>query len=124
MRYEDVQMGETASFSQSMSEVVFFFFFLMRRRPPSSPLFPYTTLFRSPSPPAALARQSAAPAADWRARAAGGLGDRKCTRLNSSHDQTSYAVFWLKKKNGPLHVAPARNGAYGASVGRLLALAG
>src|SRR5206468_9534807 len=29
---------------------------------------------------------------------AGGLGDRKSTRLNSSHDQISYAVFCLKKK--------------------------
>src|SRR6267142_6223757 len=34
----------------------FFFFFLMIRRPPRSTLFPYTTLFRSPSPPRRQAR--------------------------------------------------------------------
>src|SRR2546421_8921928 len=73
----------------------------MIRRPPRSTLFPYTTLFRSrlsandagmvgvclgcaPSLPTVL----------------GGAAktDRKSTRLNSSHDQISYAVFCLKKK--------------------------
>src|SRR2546421_4994036 len=53
-----------------------FFFFLMIRRPPRSTLFPYTTLFRS---------------------------DRKSTRLNSCHDQISYAVFCLKKKSTRLN---------------------
>src|SRR6476660_9960216 len=68
-----------------------FFFFLMIRRPPRSTLFPYTTLFRSPrgagharGPPARGARP--------------GRGDRKSTRLNSSHQIISYAVFCLKKK--------------------------
>src|SRR2546426_4013277 len=70
------------------------FFFLMIRRPPRSTLFPYTTLFRSPrrcpgvQPPEAGARL---PAAHRR-------GDRKSTRLNSSHLVISYAVFCLKKK--------------------------
>src|SRR2546428_3475876 len=70
----------------------------MIRRPPRSTLFPYTTLFRS-----------------WRLHEGSGFEDahvwlhragpareakrdRKSTRLNSSHDQISYAVFCLKKK--------------------------
>src|SRR2546428_7048576 len=68
----------------------------MIRRPPRSTLFPYTTLFRSrvarglgESQPAAVPRLGAAPLS---------LRDRKSTRLNSSHDQISYAVFCLKKK--------------------------
>src|SRR2546421_6196815 len=81
-----------------------FFFFLMIRRPPRSTLFPYTTLFRS-----AFARrdlqQRALAARSSRVveRRAKNLSqsptDRKSTRLNSSHDQISYAVFCLKKKN-------------------------
>src|SRR2546421_3928553 len=75
----------------------------MIRRPPRSTLFPYTTLFRSPSGggtamnhnshrrPSAAAAASAA----WWSSVS---GDRKSTRLNSSHDQISYAVFCLKKK--------------------------
>src|SRR5947208_4418392 len=88
----------------------------MIRRPPRSTLFPYTTLFRSFN----LAR--------LRGYATGGTihliannqvdgatGDRKSTRLNSSHQIISYAVFCLKKKNTicrmiadhskPIHVA-------------------
>src|SRR6185312_12373542 len=67
----------------------------MIRRPPRSTLFPYTTLFRSRRVARPGSRQPvlACAAADRRA------GDRKSTRLNSSHDQTSYAVFCLKKKN-------------------------
>src|SRR3712207_8287007 len=78
----------------------------MIRRPPRSTLFPYTTLFRS----VAVARVR-----DLELdRAAGGAdddgpevrrrgrdperGDRKSTRLNSSHANISYAVFCLKKK--------------------------
>src|SRR6266478_7115458 len=79
-----------------------FFFFLMIRRPPRSTLFPYTTLFRS------VSRSGKAPAA---ARCAeippdfpGKIpGDRKSTRLNSSHSQISYAVFCLKKKKKKKH---------------------
>src|SRR5712664_4405011 len=71
---------------------LFFFFFLMIRRPPRSTLFPYTTLFRSER------------ALWWHPSAARSTppgrhrSDRKSTRLNSSHDQISYAVFCLKKK--------------------------
>src|SRR3712207_7375900 len=81
----------------------------MIRRPPRSTLFPYTTLFRSGG-------------ASWTDVTAGipnrfvesivvdqtnpsvaylsvsGFGDRKSTRLNSSHANISYAVFCLKKK--------------------------
>src|SRR5215510_4888049 len=74
----------------------------MIRRPPRSTLFPYTTLFRSPPPrrPAAregphLERRAAARRSRLRLRA---RGDRKSTRLNSSHVAISYAVFCLKKK--------------------------
>src|SRR5256885_9907102 len=77
----------------------------MIRRPPRSTLFPYTTLFRStPAPVERLRRRRALPR---RPRAREGLrgdddgrdGDRKSTRLNSSHLVISYAVFCLKKKN-------------------------
>src|SRR5256885_12247752 len=80
----------------SISIYYLFFFFLMIRRPPRSTLFPYTTLFRSV--PCRCPRPSrSAPA--WRLRAAGSApGDRKSTRLNSSHLVISYAVFCLKKK--------------------------
>src|SRR5450432_4522833 len=70
-----------------------FFFFLMIRRPPRSTLFPYTTLFRS--------RSMAHPRQERYARHElhrEEPADRKSTRLNSSHDQISYAVFCLKKK--------------------------
>src|SRR5579875_3972967 len=91
----------------SSISVVSLFFFLMIRRPPRSTLFPYTTLFRSLSffehgdrlvgRRHELARQG---------------GDRKSTRLNSSHTVSSYAVFCLKKKKhkqcGRAHAAPAR----------------
>src|SRR6266852_3001642 len=64
----------------------------MIRRPPRSTLFPYTTLFRSPARPtrffwAVSSWSSGRP-----------TGDRKSTRLNSSHGSISYAVFCLKKK--------------------------
>src|SRR5712675_2823198 len=68
----------------------FFFFFLMIRRPPRSTLFPYTTLFRSPARGGVDGHRHAQP--DPRD------GDRKSTRLNSSHGYISYAVFCLKKK--------------------------
>src|SRR2546421_5416437 len=86
------------------------FFFLMIRRPPRSTLFPYTTLFRSF--PAlrgdssialehtllfrGLFHRHASRACTTDIRLA--CRDRKSTRLNSSHDQISYAVFCLKKK--------------------------
>src|SRR6478672_12189189 len=71
-------------------------FFLMIRRPPRSTLFPYTTLFRSRSTLHArlrpLAKVTAEDMREWVGR------DRKSTRLNSSHDQISYAVFCLQKQ--------------------------
>src|SRR3712207_8870121 len=90
----------------------------MIRRPPRSTLFPYTTLFRSrlagdqrdhaqhaedeheePQHQAVLAAPEPQAAAGHRVveqRLA--VGDRKSTRLNSSHANISYAVFCLKKK--------------------------
>src|SRR2546428_9306208 len=88
----------------------------MIRRPPRSTLFPYTTLFRSRTPPrrwpagdpAAAARVERILALYVTANAlieqntlwsmSAFAVDRKSTRLNSSHDQISYAVFCLKKK--------------------------
>src|SRR5438477_7877288 len=70
----------------------FFFFFLMIRRPPRSTLFPYTTLFRSARTWQYKNRFHHQPGALRR------HGDRKSTRLNSSHMSISYAVFCLKKK--------------------------
>src|SRR2546430_11956157 len=70
-----------------------FFFFLMIRRPPRSTLFPYTTLFRSGN---VSLRANLRPVDH--VSLPGGCGDRKSTRLNSSHSQISYAVFCLKKK--------------------------
>src|SRR5256885_6962251 len=80
----------------------FFFFFLMIRRPPRSTLFPYTTLFRSALQPHADVQEL--PLRHDGRRRLGQLwqlavhGDRKSTRLNSSHLVISYAVFCLKKK--------------------------
>src|SRR2546430_4525382 len=75
----------------------------MIRRPPRSTLFPYTTLFRSVELGEGVADESQ-PLHSHRPRGdqagdCGGVGDRKSTRLNSSHSQISYAVFCLKKKN-------------------------
>src|SRR2546421_8990075 len=97
----------------------------MIRRPPRSTLFPYTTLFRSDPHLSPARSQERARAGRPRAsrvvggprldgsllrhparqgeRDGGGMSavidqDRKSTRLNSSHDQISYAVFCLKKK--------------------------
>src|SRR5258705_8137980 len=86
----------------------------MIRRPPRSTLFPYTTLFRSALAIGEVneflliefaitvtvddlgqAGQGGELALNLRLR----LGDRKSTRLNSSHLGISYAVFCLKKKN-------------------------
>src|SRR5206468_4944214 len=83
-----------------------FFFFLILRPPPRSTLFPYTTLFRSTPEPSVYVHPgneefvtvpccrhghgAVEVIVSWK--------DRKSTRLNSSHDQISYAVFCLKKK--------------------------
>src|SRR3712207_7847901 len=91
----------------------------MIRRPPRSTLFPYTTLFRSPLVgvhPADVPQDQEVGDDDADGRQhlrrqdgeAGELlagdaeaGDRKSTRLNSSHANISYAVFCLKKKKNP-----------------------
>src|SRR5690242_21213393 len=96
----------------------------MTPRPPRSTLFPYTTLFRSarrrrqiqppadgsaggarahlpgdgPHQPVRPARARTFLERAGRARRAQRVGDRKSTRLNSSHMSISYAVFCLKKK--------------------------
>src|SRR3712207_8211386 len=101
-----------------MTRMYVLFFFLMIRRPPRSTLFPYTTLFRS-SPPGADRSTSDLPKLVYdaclaksrlpRAQPIGAVeetaitcresaGDRKSTRLNSSHANISYAVFCLKKQ--------------------------
>src|SRR3712207_8587335 len=95
----------------------------MIRRPPRSTLFPYTTLFRSEAEAVLLGQPLYQPmprvvgvrlfgdlprgstATDLvlvisnMLRSHGVVGDRKSTRLNSSHANISYAVFCLKKKN-------------------------
>src|SRR5258708_14246588 len=87
----------------------FFFFFLMIRRPPRSTLFPYTTLFRS-----CFCIKRSCFFLFWlqiieeiyRIY----YSDRKSTRLNSSHQIISYAVFCLKKKkNNSIGEGPKRN---------------
>src|SRR2546426_7396271 len=79
----------------------------MIRRPPRSTLFPYTTLFRSLAERldadlvpmgSAGAKIAAVIRGEVDVYAHSG-GDRKSTRLNSSHLVISYAVFCLKKKN-------------------------
>src|SRR4051812_49957321 len=84
---------------------IFSFFFLMIRRPPRSTLFPYTTLFRSPKARSLREKVSGHPdlttPPESRNREHLALGDRKSTRLNSSHMSISYAVFCLKKKKKP-----------------------
>src|SRR5256885_3306788 len=85
----------------------------MIRRPPRSTLFPYTTLFRSGTSDDLVADGrstvgtvtiggaqvgSNLNSQSYRISSTGTLGDRKSTRLNSSHLVISYAVFCLKKK--------------------------
>src|SRR5438270_9830801 len=71
----------------------------MIRRPPRSTLFPYTTLFRSERLDLGPIEARLGIAAGEPLGPFGQLfGDRKSTRLNSSHSQISYAVFCLKKK--------------------------
>src|SRR5438105_10756928 len=79
----------------------------MIRRPPRSTLFPYTTLFRSfgaldtvvnvgGEERAGVAFFEVDPEVEGRGQ------DRKSTRLNSSHEWISYAVFCLKKKKNTI----------------------
>src|SRR5947209_13548333 len=96
----------------------------MIRRPPRSTLFPYTTLFRSPRKSHHIVPN---PDGGWDVKKGGAQrssghfdtkreaestgreisqnqGDRKSTRLNSSHANISYAVFCLKKKKIENHI--------------------
>src|SRR5258708_11079713 len=79
----------------------------MIRRPPRSTLFPYTTLFRSSillgadeggNGPACIDVEGGAFEGSLGERQRSLRQDRKSTRLNSSHQIISYAVFCLKKK--------------------------
>src|SRR5574337_1342728 len=90
----------------------------MIRRPPRSTLFPYTTLFRSPTRPRLeclcetslilrcdrkvgnpfQTKQGSRPSRPDQEGRKGSEEDRKSTRLSSSHHSISYAVFCLKKK--------------------------
>src|SRR2546430_9703034 len=101
----------------------------MIRRPPRSTLFPYTTLFRSlvdgarehqardehrATGPEHGERRDAAPQVQARDQVED-CGDRKSTRLNSSHSQISYAVFCLKKKKNkttPCNLSHARTSSF------------
>src|SRR5947207_12673511 len=99
------------------------FFFLTILRPPRSTLFPYTTLFRSDAqlqnPGVHQPIGNAVVPLGGRSVSAEGWlpgvarppwsGDRKSTRLNSSHTVISYAVFCLKKKTVDL-MATCRSG--------------
>src|SRR2546426_12547957 len=100
------------------SSYIFFFFFLMIRRPPRSTLFPYTTLFRSLHERGAAGREptraprvrpgdvrGSDPERPFVVARGPQMGDRKSTRLNSSHLVISYAVFCLKKKNSTIATA-------------------
>src|SRR5205814_3617578 len=106
--------------SSPVSTFLYICFFILLRPPPISPLFPYTTLFRSVlahrrtlsnsllasfSHKFRIIAKHVSTFADRADFAACGLAfahevrDRKSTRLNSSHLGISYAVFCLKKKN-------------------------
>src|SRR5258708_16253266 len=74
----------------------------MIRRPPRSTLFPYTTLFRSLALLVAVKIMDTTP--QFVAEFTLTVGDRKSTRLNSSHQIISYAVFCLKKKKNSRYV--------------------
>src|SRR2546429_7394569 len=90
----------------------------MIRRPPRSTLFPYTTLFRSAAAlphgperrgPDVLLHDHRVDDVELPGQLAAAGGDRKSTRLNSSHGYISYAVFCLKKKKTKIHDANQRN---------------
>src|SRR2546426_8961736 len=96
----------------------------MIRRPPRSTLFPYTTLFRSLRVISSLWRRHMMSGLDNKVALITGAsrgigcaigerlgrdGDRKSTRLNSSHLVISYAVFCLKKKKNKLLYTHSRS---------------
>src|SRR5256886_2266021 len=125
----------------SLLHLFLFFFFLMIRRPPRSTLFPYTTLFRSGGvdgeeqhlrvggrsggriqllqllhrlDPERGGRVAESHHVRGDVQQHGRDGDRKSTRLNSSHSQISYAVFCLKKKKKPPQRRPPHLSPYTA----------
>src|SRR5699024_12479674 len=111
----------------SLASLLLFFFVL--RRPPRSTLFPYTTLFRSSChtntthSPSATSSSTLGFSLLYTSRAPfiNGFtdgGDRKSTRLYSSHVSISYAVFCLKKKNYKIHYPSVHDNYY--RVGKLL----
>src|SRR5258708_21807285 len=81
----------------------------MIRRPPRSTLFPYTTLFRSPI---VIQLHDAGEGKRPSLKINQQEVDRKSTRLNSSHQIISYAVFCLKKKKNLQQVEPKRRLAF------------
>src|SRR5258708_21007356 len=88
----------------------------MIRRPPRSTLFPYTTLFRSQVDAVGLPECQKTDANGTECRRTstvcgrpGTYRDRKSTRLNSSHQVISYAVFCLKKKKNKTNTATTRH---------------
>src|SRR2546428_7219471 len=83
----------------------------MIRRPPRSTLFPYTTLFRSVDA-VDFCLDDAHLFVEVRV-VDPQIQDRKSTRLNSSHDQISYAVFCLKKKNASPQPVPLSKATFG-----------
>src|SRR5258708_39723063 len=90
--------GLVVSINRPCLIALLIFFFLMIRRPPRSTLFPYTTLFRSVT---IITGQESHHREDfcWKSQhSVLKMPDRKSTRLNSSHQIISYAVFCLKKK--------------------------
>src|SRR5437879_9453432 len=98
-----------------MNHPVFCFFII--RPPPRSTLFPYTTLFRSPVREIRdynhheneLCRETIfSSPAGRRHTCCRKPGDRKSTRLNSSHRCISYAVFCLKKKRSASSFDPKK----------------
>src|SRR3990167_2103454 len=86
---------EHTSELQSQSNLLCRFFFLMIRRPPRSPLFPYTTLFRSLGHETVIRHARHRVHLEYVRASVLEVKDRKSTRLNSSHSQISYAVFFF-----------------------------
>src|SRR5258707_7892134 len=90
----------------------------MIRRPPRSTLFPYTTLFRSHIDAAETLDGSLDERFHFCALRHIS-GDRKSTRLNSSHANISYAVFCLKKKKNKADTHNVQEGQMTVAVGTM-----
>src|SRR5476649_3023979 len=82
--------------------ILFFFFFLMIRRPPRSTLFPYTTLFRSPSLTSRGCRRSEL--GNWRPRS-----EEHTSELQSHSDLVCRLLLEKKKKKKILHLIKKKN---------------